>query len=399
MNILRRIVSGKKNRYEKGGFDLDLTYITPRIMAMSLPGEGVHKIYRNSIDSVSQFLNERHPGTYCVFNLSGLKYDYKKFGGLVKDFPWEDHYPPPIQLLFQACQEIHHWLLSNIKNVIAVNCRAGKGRTGTLICCYLLFSGRFNKVNDALNFYKIKRFSQGGGVTQPSQIRYVSYFFSILLGKKQSPNILQLRSISIKTAPHMSNQSCRPVIEIRQDKKLVFSNKKISRESQSIISDQWEEARTHQIALANSEVLLCGDINCFLYHWGRLKLKKICRFSFNTAFLRPGMCFELSKLELDPDNFRKNKKVADCFKVFLDFEEGKCGCDSCAGVDERCDECRGGLGQFEESEKWSEIVRIVERRILANPSELLFGEARDTVDEELEVNIQGSCSSSEGSDD
>lgn len=399
MNILRRIVSGKKNRYESGGFNLDLTYITPRIIAMSLPGEGVHKIYRNSIDSVSEFLNKRHPRTYCIFNLSGLKYDYNKFGGLVKDFPWEDHYPPPIELLFQACQEIHHWLLSNIKNIVAVNCRAGKGRTGTLICCYLLFSGRFTKVIDALNFYKIKRFSTGGGVTQPSQIRYVNYFFSILMGKKQSPYILQLRCITMKTAPHMSNQSCRPVIEIRQNKTLVFSNKKITRESQSIISDEWEEVRTHQLALANSEILLCGDINCFLYHWGRLKLKKICRFSFNTAFLRPGSKLELSKLDLDPDNFRKNKKVSECFKISLEFEDKKCPCESGEGVGGRCDECKMLLMQMEESGKWVEIMKIVENRILANPSELLFGENKDTADEELEVSIQGSCSSSEGSDD
>ena len=107
MNILRKFFSGKKNRYEEDGYNLDLTYITPRIIAMSLPGEGVHKVYRNSINSVSRFLNEKHPGTYRIFNLSGIKYDYEKFGGSVKEYPWEDHYPPPIDLIFNACNDIH----------------------------------------------------------------------------------------------------------------------------------------------------------------------------------------------------------------------------------------------------------------------------------------------------
>ena len=30
MNLLRTAVSGKRNRYRDDGFDLDLTYITPR---------------------------------------------------------------------------------------------------------------------------------------------------------------------------------------------------------------------------------------------------------------------------------------------------------------------------------------------------------------------------------
>ena len=129
------------------------------------------------------------------------------------------------------------WLDLNIENVVAVNCKAGKGRTGTLICCYLLYSGRFTSPDQALRYYKQKRFSTGGGVTQPSQVRYVHYFALILHGRIKSPLLLQLTCIRIKTAPHMSSNGCRPVIEITQNNRMVYSNKKPTRDKQSILTD------------------------------------------------------------------------------------------------------------------------------------------------------------------
>lgn len=399
MDILRKLVSGKKNRYKADGYNLDLTYITPRIIAMSIPGQGVHKVYRNNIDSVSHFLNMRHPGNYRVFNLSGIKYDYKKFASCVKDFPWEDHYPPPIEVLFKACNEIHQWLDLNIRNVVVVHCRAGKGRTGTLICCYLLYCRRLLHPEDALNYYKIKRFSAGGGVTQPSQIRYVCYFSEVLEGHIRSPNVLQLRCVRMVTAPHMGNSSCRPFIEIRDNKVKVFHNKKTSRDFQPIFADNWDELKVHELALANSEILLCGDIDCFLHHWGRLKMKKICRFSFNTAFIEPGHILELRKRELDPDNFKENKKVSDDFCITLDFEERKCNCNNILSVFERCQDCKEIMTKWNEFEKWAEIQMILMERIKCLPSVNLFGEEVDDIDDVIKTVLQGSCSLSEGSND
>jgi len=43
---LRQTVGGTKRRYLREGFDLDLTYITNRMIAMSTPGFGTHKGYR-----------------------------------------------------------------------------------------------------------------------------------------------------------------------------------------------------------------------------------------------------------------------------------------------------------------------------------------------------------------
>ena len=79
LNYVRTLVSGRKQRFKDRRYDLDLSYVTPRIIAMAFPGSGVETVYRNNIDEVSKFLSERHGSNYLVINISGKKYDTKKF--------------------------------------------------------------------------------------------------------------------------------------------------------------------------------------------------------------------------------------------------------------------------------------------------------------------------------
>lgn len=53
MDFLRELVGGPKNRFKEAGFNLDLTYISPRIVAMAFPASGIEKLYRNSIDTIA----------------------------------------------------------------------------------------------------------------------------------------------------------------------------------------------------------------------------------------------------------------------------------------------------------------------------------------------------------
>lgn len=60
-NLIRKIVSGARQRTNDGEFDLDLTYITPRIVAMSFPAANYfQKWYRNNIEDVASYLTKNH---------------------------------------------------------------------------------------------------------------------------------------------------------------------------------------------------------------------------------------------------------------------------------------------------------------------------------------------------
>ncbi len=83
MNYIRTLVSGKKKRFIDRKYNLDLSYITPRIIAMAFPASGLQSMYRNHIDEVSSFMKERHNSNYLLINLSGQQYDTKKFNNQV----------------------------------------------------------------------------------------------------------------------------------------------------------------------------------------------------------------------------------------------------------------------------------------------------------------------------
>ncbi|CAG9327844.1 unnamed protein product [Blepharisma stoltei] len=183
-NKLKSCVSQKKRRFQNDFFDLDLAYITKRVIAMGYPSTGLESIYRNSREEVISFLTSYYPTHYKIYNLCQEINRYYTFATFPSDmvayFPMKDHNPTDLTTMLEFCIDVYLYLAQHPDNVVAVHCKAGKGRTGLMICAYLLFLEAFPTPTEAIDFYGRRRTHNGKGLTIPSQIRYVHYFNKFL---------------------------------------------------------------------------------------------------------------------------------------------------------------------------------------------------------------------------
>jgi len=183
-NFVKRLVSKQKRRYQDTEFDLDMSYITEKVIAMGFPSTGLEIMYRNSLSDIIKFFHVRHKDQVKVYNLCLEKdriYNKNIFPNIeVGLFPAADHNPSPIKLILEFCIDICFYLLKNPNGVAAVHCKAGKGRTGVMICSYLVFSGLCQSSEKAFRYYARVRTKNNTGVTIASQKRYIKYFEAFL---------------------------------------------------------------------------------------------------------------------------------------------------------------------------------------------------------------------------
>ena len=142
MDFLRTLVSGNRQRLiiETAGsapnVNLDLSYITPRLIAMSYPASSlVEACYRNSLADVAAFLDSRHREAYLVLNLSERPYDVQRFGHRVVELGFPDHHAPPVEVAWTLCLTMHAWLQAAPDHVSVVHCEGAKRKEGGATTC------------------------------------------------------------------------------------------------------------------------------------------------------------------------------------------------------------------------------------------------------------------------
>jgi phosphatidylinositol-3,4,5-trisphosphate 3-phosphatase/dual-specificity protein phosphatase PTEN len=135
-------------------------------------------------------------------------YDHNKFHGRVLPFMMDDHHPPALSIFLPFCEHVHNWLSADPANVIVVHCKAGKGRTGVMICAYLLYSGHCRSTQEALDFYAENRTLDLKGVTIPSQRRYVDYFAQMLANHRHPKSVhMVIKSVHLLPTPTLGGNA------------------------------------------------------------------------------------------------------------------------------------------------------------------------------------------------
>ncbi|KAG2863062.1 hypothetical protein PC129_g3908 [Phytophthora cactorum] len=343
MNALRAVVSGATVRFVQDGFNLDLTYITPRLIAMSYPASGIEKTYRNDINDVAAFLNSRYPSAYRVYNLSERSYDSSKFEGRVKDYGFPANHPPPLQLLIDIVNDMTEWATKNPRNVVVVHCLDGQGCTGVVCSCYLLLTGHYGSVlrlRSERDFRQLANFSirdfwntRGRGVRFPSQALYIYYFIKMLRQLGRTPTQIPtyrpakkifLKSIVLHGIPDFDappKGGCTPFLQILQappqqhQSHLLYNSSWQRTEFETYVADPNGEIVYEVNTEMNDDVL----VRCLHAKNMGKQTVTMFHFTFNSDFFdKNSNRFRLPTVELD--EVTSDERYPDDFHVICHVE-------------------------------------------------------------------------------
>lgn len=200
--LIQKTWAFPRKTFHEGSNTLDLAYITPYLVATASPTQRwLESWYRQPVSALANYLTTRHGDNWRVWNLvedNEISYTPEALNGKVIRHPILDHTPPPVELLAKIIREIHTYVEEDPRNVAVVHCKRGKGRTGTVICAYLVaFQGLTLQEATSKFTERRMRYWAGPGVSIISQMRYLGYVTKGLVNMSISSPI-HLVSVTIR---------------------------------------------------------------------------------------------------------------------------------------------------------------------------------------------------------
>ncbi|XP_036065683.1 tensin-1 isoform X6 [Oryzias melastigma] len=242
-------------------YELDLVYITERIISVSFPGSVEEQSYAVNLREVASMLRSKHGHNYLLFNLSEKRYDINQLNPKVLDFGWPDHHAPALDKICSICKAMDTWLSADSHNVVVIHNKGNRGRTGVVVAAYMHYSNISASADQALDRFAMKRFYEDKvlPVGQPSQKRYVEYFSGLLSGHiKINNKPLFLHHVIMHGIPNFEAKGgCRPFLKIYQAMQPVYT---------SGIYNVQGDSQTSICITIEPGLLLKGDILLKCYH-------------------------------------------------------------------------------------------------------------------------------------
>ncbi|CAM4614585.1 unnamed protein product [Lepidochelys olivacea] len=241
--------------------ELDLVYITERIIAVSYPSSAEEQNFRSNLREVAQMLKSKHGDSYLLFNLSERRHDISKLHSKVLDFGWPDLHTPALEKICSVCKAMDTWLSAEPHNVVVLHNKGNRGRMGVVVAAYMHYSNISASADQALDRFAMKRFYEDKvlPVGQPSQKRYVHYFSGLLSGTiKMNNKPLFLHHVIMHGIPNFESKGgCRPFLKIYQAMQPVYT---------SGIYNVQGDSQTSICITIEPGLLLKGDILLKCYH-------------------------------------------------------------------------------------------------------------------------------------
>lgn len=274
--------------------DLDISYITQRIIVMPCPSEGLESAYKtNHIDDVKIFLESRFmPAKLSIYNLgprncprlpppvrtveaSGI---YHPGGGLKA---------PSLIGMYSLAEDMYGFLAVDPKNTIVIQSPDG-GRcvAATMLCALLIYAHLVSEPEDGMQIFAVKRTPPN---MKPSELRYLYYLGDIVRSTPHLPhyNSVTLISLTIAPIPRMTKarDGCRICVEVNCDDCVIHNS-----------LQEYERMRLYNVMegkiTLQLNVQVQGDVTVTLYHarnalggMGRPQGIKICQFQLNTGYI------------------------------------------------------------------------------------------------------------------
>ncbi|XP_054981618.1 tensin-2 isoform X4 [Sorex araneus] len=209
-------------------WDLDLTYVTERILAAAFPARPEEQRHRCHLRELAHVLQSKHHDKYLLFNLSEKRHDLNRLNPKVQDFGWPELHAPPLDKLCSICKAMETWLSADPQHVVVLYCKGSKGKLGVIVSAYMHYSEISAGADQALATLTMQKFCEDkvASELQPSQRRYVNYFSGLLSGSiRMNSSPLFLHHVLVPMLPAFEpGTGFQPFLKIYQSMQLVYTS-------------------------------------------------------------------------------------------------------------------------------------------------------------------------------